>query len=121
MTHSISGTPTGSSGESRERADWFEDLVAPIERFIEASTEEARSIGGGLRRTFSTERMEQAFSTLRQRLRRETVPKSASEPMAADPLGDPALLLRAQVRARSSAHTIEQWDRHLCDPPVIDL
>ena len=74
------GGRAGDGGSS----DWLDDLSRQIDRFVDASTGEARAVADGLRRAFSGEKLEQAFSALKSRLRRDgTIDPEA--PPAADP------------------------------------
>lgn len=104
-------TPNAAGGRP---ADWFDELVDPIERFVEASAGEARSIGQGLRRALTGERMEQAFSAIRQRLRRE---RGLSADESAAELD--SIALREQVRTLGLEDTIEHWTLHSVAPPSI--
>ncbi len=108
---------TTPSSAGRRPADWFDEIVEPIEKFVEASAGEARSIGMGLRRALTGERVEQAFSAIRQRLRRE-------RGLAADEMCEAELdsiSLREQVRTIGLENTIEHWPLHSIAPPSIRL
>ncbi len=92
--------------------EWLDDLSRQIDRFVDVSTGEAKSIAVGLRRTFSSERLEQALSTLRARLRRDggVVPGVDAEKE-----------FRAVIRRFGLESTIEEWTRHTVAPPSIKL
>ena len=109
---------TNSGGGSIDRQpDWLDEMSHSIEKFVEASAEEAKSIGEGIRRVFSNDRMEAALQALRHRLTNVTSAGRTS----ADPALEEARALREQVRDFDWNHTIEDWPRHSISPPSIRI
>ena len=108
---SIPGSLGGLPHEGR-RSDWADDLSRQVDHIIDASAGEARTIAESIRRAFSGERLEQAFSSLRARLRRER-PRMGTVEI------DPGLELRVRIRNLGHEDTIEEWPRHAVGPPEI--
>lgn len=105
------GTQAGG-GSIERQPDWLDEMSQSIEKFVEASAGEAKSIGDGIRRVFSSDKVEGALQALRNRL---TFGSATGEAV------DEFQALREQVRNFDWNQTIEDWPRHSIAPPSIRL
>jgi hypothetical protein len=112
----MSAFPGSLGGRAREGSpDWLDGISRQLDRIVDASAGEAKSLADGLRRAFAGERLESAYAALRARLRRSG---SATTLPGVD-LAD--LELRAHARVYGLEKTIEEWPRHAVRPPSIRM